>query len=233
MKISTAFHFHLTDPVKSSVWMSANHNYTAGCIWWPSSIAKYARASCVEHLLAGHREGRVPGVAGAPLPTSLDLVLLWASGILFLFGSPQVEGEFFCPVRFPCNSQPVSLCRKMFGKVLPLSSSVSLTPLCCHDNLEKPHVFIFMWVRVRWLKVLVSHVKNIIQQNLQPCAFKKQTCFTTNFNWYPKAQKLQIIVRQQQEPQKLLFPDPTAVFPRIITFFDKRDFGSCIEITSF
>lgn len=55
MKVSTALHFHLTDPVKPRVWMSANHYYTAGCIWWPSSIAKYARASSVEHVLAFQR----------------------------------------------------------------------------------------------------------------------------------------------------------------------------------
>lgn len=33
VKVSTALHFHLTDPVKPRVWMSANHYYTAGCIW--------------------------------------------------------------------------------------------------------------------------------------------------------------------------------------------------------
>lgn len=109
VKVSTAFHFHLTDPVKPRAWMSANHYYTAGCILWPSSIAEYARASSAEPLLAFQRAeclpapgltGReVPGAAGAPQPTCLDLALLWPSGILLLFGSPQVEGGFLSPVQ--------------------------------------------------------------------------------------------------------------------------------------
>jgi len=68
--------------------------------------------------------------------------------------------------------------------------------MCCHGSLVKSLVWFYFHEGEReviestvWDSSFDMHVKSITQQKRQPCAFKKQIFFPTNFSRDPNSQK--------------------------------------------